>query len=398
MQQKPDPKTPQKPPSPEVLQVVPPTGSVAKPKRRHRVLLATFLLFVLFPVGLTIGYLYNWAEDQYASTAGFLVRKEEAPSSVELLGGIPELGGSTNADAEVLYEFLYSQEIVKVLNDRIALAEIYSKPQNDPIFAYDPSGSIEDLHSHWQRMVRIAYDDASGLIEFQAFAFSPEDARLITEEVLKESSALVNDLSSIAQEDTIRFAQTEVDLAVERLINARQALTAFRSRTQIVDPLTDVQGQMGLLTTLQTQLAEAYIELDLLRENTLEGDIRIRQLEQRVRVIESRIAQERGKLGVGTSGTPGSQENYAALFAEFERLSVDREFAETSYTAALIAYDAAVAEARRQNRYLAVFIKPTLAEKSEYPQKLRLTGIVALFLTLGWAIAAMIYYSVRDRR
>ncbi len=154
---------------------------------------------------------------------------------------------------------------------------------------------------------------------------------------------------------------------------------------------------MGLVNTLQAQLAESYIQIDLLRGSTVESDPRIAQAEARISVIENRIAEERRKLGVGGAVT-GDGEDYATLISEFERLLVDREFAEQAYVAALAAYDAALAEARRQSRYLAPYIRPTLAETSQFPQRLTLVGLVALFLVTGWAIAVLIFYSLRDRR
>ncbi len=77
---------------------------------------------------------------------------------------------------------------------------------------------------------------------------------------------------------------------------------------------------------------------------------------------------------------------------------VDREFAEQSYAAALVSYDVAVAESRRQSRYLAAHIKPTLAETSVYPDRLLTMALVALFSLLICAILVMVGYSLRDRR
>ncbi|MEM9426502.1 MAG: sugar transporter, partial [Pseudomonadota bacterium] len=97
-------------------------------------------------------------------------------------------------------------------------------------------------------------------------------------------------------------------------------------------------------------------------------------------------------------GRDGDGEDYATTLAEFERLAVDREFAEQAYTAALATYDQALAEARRKSRYLAAYIRPTLAEASEFPRREVLLGLLAFFLISAWAIAVLIYYSVRDRR
>ena len=97
------------------------------------------------------------------------------------------------------------------------------------------------------------------------------------------------------------------------------------------------------------------------------------------------------------AGRPGLKDHRHALGLGRSDIGVEREFAETAYTAALAAYDAAQAEAERQSRYLATYIRPTLAERSQFPQREMLIGIVALFGFLAWAISSLVYYSLRDR-
>ena len=226
-------------------------------RRRHSWVLLSFLLFVIAPVSAAGWYLYTIAADQYASTVAFSVRKEEVASPIEMFGGIADVATSGSSDSDILYEFIRSQEMVEALDRRIGLSGLFARAMNDPVFAYDPSGTIEDLLDYWGFMVRVTYDSATELIEVRALAFAPEDARLITTGIFEESVRLVEELSAIAQDDAIAFAEAEVERAVERLKGAREAMTGFRSRTQIVDPSADLQGQMGLLSTLEQQLAEA---------------------------------------------------------------------------------------------------------------------------------------------
>ncbi len=362
-------------------------------RRRHSWILISFLIAFLAPVSVTGWYLYTVAADQYASTVAFSVRKEDIASPIEMFGGVADIASSGSSDSDILYEFIRSQEIVEALDARINLSATYARADGDPVFTYDPSGTVEDLLDYWNYMTRVTYDSATELIEVRALAFAPEDAQAITRAVFEESVRLVEELSAIAQEDAIAFAAAEVERAVERLKGAREAMTGFRSRTQIVDPTADLQGQMGLLSTLEQQLAEALISADLLRESTRADDPRITQADLRVTVIEARIADERRKLG-----RDGDGEDYATRLAEYERFAVDREFAEQAYTAALAAYDQALAEARRKSRYLAAYIKPTLAQASEFPRKEVLLGLVSFFLLAAWAIAVLVFYSVRDRR
>ena len=245
-------------------------------------------------------------------------------------------------------------------------------------------------------MVRVTYDSGTGLMEVRALAFAAPDATAIATAIFEQSTQMINALNDIAREDAIRYAREELETAVERLKVARAAVTAFRNRTQIVDPAVDIQTQAGLMGNLQGQLAEALIEVDVLGETTRANDPRVEQAQRRVRVIEERIAEERGKMGFGSSR--GTGEAYADLVGEYERLAVDREFAEQSYTAALAAYDGALADARRQSRYLAAHVLPTKAEQSQYPRRDVLLALIGLFAFVIWSIAVLVYYSLKDRR
>ena len=397
-QVKPPPLPPPGPkPGPDAIKVAPP-AIAGKFKRRHMMVLLSFVLLVLVPPAVAAWYLWVRAADQYASTVAFSVRTEDTSSALSSFLGPLNLSGSGTSDTDILYEFVQSQDLVARIDAKLDLRAMWSKPgvYTDPIFTYHSPGTIEDLVAYWGRMVKIFYDAGPGLMELRVLAFTPQDAKAIAEEIYAESTAMINELSDIAREDAIRYARDELDQAVERLKVAREAMTRFRNRTQIVDPTIDLQGQAGLLNTLNQQLAAALIEADLLKQTTRQDDPRISQAERKINVIETRIEGEKRKLGIGISGT--GSDAFATLVGEYERLLVDREFAEQTYTASLAAYDAAQAEARRQSRYLAAHIRPTLAEKSEYPQRLTLLGLIALFLFLIWTVLVLVAYSLRDRR
>lgn len=371
-----------------------PAAGPARLRRRHMWLILLFAVWVVAPLTVSAVYLYAVAKPQYASHVGFSVRREDVSSPVELLGGITELSGSSSSDTDILYEFIRSQQMVRQVHERLNLVDIYTLP-GDPVFSLQDDHRIEALSSYWQRMVKVFYDNASGLIEIRVLAFEAQDAQEIATAVFEESSAMINKLSAIARSDATTYAREELDRAVQRLKDTRTAMTAFRSRTQIVDPAADIQGRMGLLNTLQQQLAESLIELDLLTDNVSPNDPRVEQAQKRVLVIQQRIDAERDQFG----STKDPQANaYTDLISEYESLAVDLEFAENAYVAALAAYDAALAEAQRKSRYLAMHIEPTLAETARYPQKGVLLGIVAAFLVISWSIVVMIYYSLRDRR
>ncbi|WP_232962569.1 capsule biosynthesis protein [Paracoccus tegillarcae] len=358
----------------------------------------TFLLLIVVPTAVSAWYLWTRAEDRYVSTVGFSVRKEDSAPTLDVLGGLTQITGSASAsDTDILYDFLRSEDIVARIDAAVDLRTLFSREwPNDPFFAFDPSGTIEDLTAHWDRHVKVLYDTSTQLITLRVSAYTPEDALAIAQATFEESSRTINRLSDIARDDATRFAREELTRAQERLTETRQALTAFRMRTQIVDPSADLAGQMGILNTLQASLAEALIEVDMLRDNATDSDQRVIQAEKRIEAIRARIAEERGKFGAGSEGPAG--ESYAQLVAEYEKLASDLEFDQIAFQSAQAAYDSAIAEARRQSRYLAAHIEPKLAEASLVPNRpFWLISILGALL-LGWSVLLLIYYSVRDRR
>jgi capsular polysaccharide transport system permease protein len=368
----------------------------AAAQRRHWGLLIWFCCVVALPVCLTAGYLFTRAADQYGSVVGFTVRSETNNTAVDVFGGLSSTfsGGSSTQETDILFEFVTSQEMVAIIEAELGISQMYAKHlERDPLLSYDPSGSIEDLTRFWRRMTTISYDSNAGLMEITARAFTAYEANAIAQAILTASDTRINELSAKARSDATRFALSDLADAEERLRLAREELTAFRLLNQIVDPSADIQSQVGLLSTLQTQLAEALIEADLLAQSLRENDPRLEQLRARIAVIEARINAERQKFGASDDG-----ESYARTVSEYERLSAELLFAEQAHAAARTAAEAAKAEAQRQSFYLATYIRPTLAETPEYPRRWTILSLVGAFAFLFWAIGSLVYYSVRDRR
>lgn len=375
-----------------------PTVPLATPRGRHWLLLVSFLVMVVIPSLAWSWYLWVRASDQYVSTVGFSVHKEGGAPSIDILGGLGALAGgsSTATDSDVLYEFIRSQDMVEKIDARLDLRSRFSRDwPHDFVFAFDPKGQIEDLTDYWPRQVKVLYDTSTSLITLKINAFSAQDAQQIAAAVFDESSRKINELSAIAREDTIKLAQAELEKTRGELTRTRQGMTDFRIRSQIVDPQADLSSQMGVLSGLQARLAEELVANDLLLDNARPTDHRVTQSQQKIDALRRLIETERAKFGSEASGPAG--ESYSQLMAEYEKLAVDREFAEGAYRSARIAYEAAMAEAQRKSRYLAPHIEPKVAQSSTAPNRPWLLFVVAGLLLTGWSILVLVYYSIRDR-
>lgn len=363
---------------------------------RHRRIFWSFLIAVVLPFAVFASYLWGVARDQYVSSLSFSVRTENAQSALDLLGGVSSMiGSSPTNDVDILEQFVESQDLVGYMEERYNVSQAFSIGwPEDFMFAYDPEGTLEDLHKYWNRNVRISTD--SGLITLSVRSYDPELSREISLAVYEAGETLVNQLSQEARDDATRHTREDLHRAEERLKTAREEMTQFRLATRIVDPMATLQAEIGILSSLQAQMAETLVQRELRLLTARETDPRLIELNKKIEALQRQIDLEQGKFANTDASSAGK--DYATLFSQYERLAAERKFAEESYRAAMVAHDVALMEAKKNSRYLAMHVKPTVAQKSLYPDRPVQLAVTGLFLLIIWAVGLLIYYSIRDRR
>ena len=372
----------------------------ARPKRRHRLIVASFLLAVIAPTVAAVGYLYLFAAAQYASRMAFSVRSADAAPSVEFLGALTQSFSGAGSDAQVVFEFIRSQQAAEAAFAALPLAELYNLPERDVVFRLGENQPVEDILRYWRWMTDVSVDMGAGIVTFEARAFDPESAQKIATFVLDESTRIVNALSAQAREDAVADARRVLGQAEERLRAVRRDIRAFRNIEQELDPSENARASLGLMAALEARLADAQIELDTQVALVGSKSAQIPVLRQRVASIEARIAEERARIGDGLVGDAANPDDraFADRVARYEELVVDREFAQNAYIAALASFEQAQVEARRQTRYLAPHIRPTLSQDPEYPQRALMALAVFAVAAVVWAVMVLVLYNIRDRR
>jgi capsular polysaccharide transport system permease protein len=320
------------------------------------------------------------------------------------LGALSQTVTVGGTDAEIVYDFVRSQQMVEAAMAALPLETIYNVPERDLVFRLGDDQPIEDIRDHWNWMTSVSFDAGSGIVHFEARAFDPESARAIAQFVLDESTRIVNAMSAQAREDAVSVARSVLEQAEDRLRTVRRQIRAFRDAERELDPSVNAQAALGLVATLRQELAQAQVELDSYLSLVGPRGPRAPGLRQRIDSLQARIEQERQRLGAGQEGLAhvpapgGGSRLFSELLGDFEELTVEREFAENAYTSALASFEQAQVEARRQNRFLSPHIRPTLSQEPEYPQRTLMALGVFVILTVAWATVVLIVYNIRDRR
>ena len=380
------------PPVPTGVQVTPKgTGEV---KRRRTRLILSFVLLVLFPSGMAATYYGYFASDRYAVGSSFVVRGFEAGGGNDLVSSFTGLSssGSTTADSYIIRRYLQSGDILLHLEDNLALRSHYANPEIDPLSRFDDSKSFEEFILYWSRRITTTYDSTTGIVTFEVQAFDPDTSLLLAKEVLQAADDLINALSADARQDSLSFAEAEVERAEERLRDAQIALRQFRSTTGTVDPTVNALLDAELIAELQAQIIDIAAQISELEQQGVASSSPILiQLERRREAIQSQIDTRRAAVGAESENT-ASADNLDL----FEGLQIEQTFAQQRYASALTSLEQARIDADRLQRYLAVFSEPLPPQEAIYPRRVRNSVLMAVASFMFWVIGTLLVYAVRD--
>jgi capsular polysaccharide transport system permease protein len=202
---------------------------------------------------------------------------------------------------------------------------------------------------------------------------------------------LINTLSEKARQDAVGYAEREVALAEQRQLAVLKKIREFRSFGKTMDPMASAAVQIEILAGLEKQLIEIQTRIHTL-EPTVDDDApSIKNLQRQAASLKQQIASQTAEIRA-----TGSDQELVVLLAAYEELQVEKEFAQKAYASALSSLEAARVEASRQQRYLAVYSKPALADFALYPRKIVSPIFTFIFSIIFWGIGSLIVYAVRD--
>jgi capsular polysaccharide transport system permease protein len=366
-------------------------------KPRLSKLLWSFVLCVLLPIMAATAYYMTIATDRYAARAGFSIRGVDTSAGIDGIGAITGLAssGSTTSDSYVVLSYLASRELVEAVDAELDLRGAYSATDVDPLSRLEPDANAEEFVNYWQRRIRTQFDPTSGIIEFEVQSFTPEHAREIADAVLRLTQALVNDLSANARSDALRFAREEVELQEVRIRDVLSAIRDFRASEQSVDPSASAALEIQLIASLESRLIDLNARISALRQTLDEDAPSMNALRRNAEALEAQITERRQAIGNNVFDDVGMSAVTQSL-ALYEELEVERSLVQQAYASALISLEQARRDADRQQRYLAIHLRPQAAQSAEYPRSLRNLLVLSFALVAAWGIGALITYSVRD--
>ncbi len=349
-----------------------------------------FWLTVVLPTLTAILYFGLIAADVYISESRFVVRSPER-STASPLGMLLKGTGFTRSqdDSYTVQDFMLSRDALRALDEKLKLRAAYKKGDVFSRFpGLDWDDSFENMHRYYQKMVGVQLDPVSSIATVTVRAFSTEEAQQINQHLLEMSEALVNQLNERGRQDMIRFAANEVAEAEKKAKLAALTLARYRNEKGVIDPEKQSAIPLQQIAKLQDELISTKSQLAQLQLLTKENP-QIPVLKKRIQMLETEIELESARVA-------GGGRSLASKAAEFQRLALEKEFADKQLASALASLEQARNEAQRQQLYLERVAQPSLPDAAMEPGRVRNIITTLVLGLVAWGVLTMIVAGIRE--
>lgn len=352
-----------------------------------------FSLTVIAPTLIAALYYGLIASDVYISQASFLIYNPQSPqiSGLDALLRTTGLSGSSPG-ALAVQDYIGSRAALAQLQQDLALSRLYGSSKIDPFNRFGgwiwPNTSREELFKYYKGMVTDDINTSSNISSLRVAAYTPQDALNINRKLLALGQNLINQLNKRANADAVRFYLTQVSSAESRVTDAELALMRYRNQSGLFTPGPQASLQSQLISKLEDEFLRAQLQLRQAKANTPRNP--------QISVLERVVADLRAQIRQQTTKLAGDPHSIASKSAEYERLALNKTFAQRELADALASLQQAQVEAQKQQMFLELISAPSLPDLALEPKRARNTAAVFLLGFIVWGILSILIAGVRE--
>ncbi|MDF1671438.1 MAG: capsule biosynthesis protein [Roseovarius sp.] len=347
-------------------------------RRKSMLLLSRLLAFVLLPTFIVGFYYYKIATPMYSTKSEFLILTADGSG-----GGAGGLGGllpsqfATGQDAIATQSYLESKDAMLRLDRDVGFRAHFSQDNIDALQRLSPDASNESAHKLYKKYVKLGYDPTEGVIRMDLATADPAMSELFSQRLIAYAEERVDELSQEKRLDAVKTAISSLeDARAERRASVRRLVELQEG--SILDPTGQIAAIRQLISTVELQLQEAQLTLNIQLNNSRPNKSKIQQLNDQIEVYQAEYERQNARLTEATEGA----NSLASQTAEIQVAQADIATADLVLQAALEAKRQSEIEANKQVRYLTVSVKPLASQDPSYPRSFENT-ILAFLIFAG---------------
>lgn len=331
--------------------------------------------------------------DRYVSEANVVIDSPQVSMGSLNLGSLISGGAASSGDLLLLRDHLLSVDMLNKLQQELDIRAHFSARSIDRWARLSNADvPMEKFHSYMQKRMTIEYDDYAGVLRIQAQAYTPQMAKRITEVLLMEGEAHMNEMGQRLAREQVRFIEEQVNELEERLFEARDNLIDFQNEHGLVSPSGTVEAIFTTVAELEAQLAVLRARDRALADHQSERSAERVRMRSEIESLAYQAEIERQKL----ARIEGDALN--RLSAQYETLELRARFALEMYSNTLAALESTRVEAARTLKQISVLQYPSMPEYSTEPRRVYNIIVVLIFALFLAAIAHLTRAIIRDHK
>lgn len=355
-----------------------------------------FPLLLVIPVAVSGLYFFGIARNRYVVRSDFVVRKADDSIGTSSSGIAALLGGGNQSsleDARFLDLYLESPQVLQDLLRTFDFNKAYAKTGIDLFSGIEKGATRERQILFFKRQVVVQLQEISGIITLRTIGLDPETAYLLNKFLLEKADQFVNRLNQDINRQQLEFATLEVDKAERKVQQARDSITKFQDKNEVLDPIGEASSSSAAIAALDQELGRLKVlEATKRRQFKDPKDPEIQLISDQVAELEKQISAERLKL-VSPSGR-----NLSRKTAEAERLKGELAFATEIYKASLTALERTRVDSLRKQKFMAVLSSPQLPEEPANDWRFRGFFTVTTIILVASALTKFILGMAESHR
>lgn len=361
---------------------------------RRRLRDPLFLVLVVLPTAVVLGYETWIASDVYIAEATFVVHSEDphAPGRLSaLLAGV----GLPPADetASAVEAYIKSRDALTALNHDLHYADSVSSSNVDVASRFGAlpwRRGFEYLLLYYRERIEFSEGGSPNVINLAVRAYTPDDALGIARRLVDLADAKVNALDRAVRDEAVQFAEADLDEARRQSLAADTELASARASRSMYDPDRQAIVSMSIVGKLEEELNSAKALLQSL-EKMAPANPQVPVLRQQIEGLESQLSQQR----IGLAGSPLSM---AAMAQSLDALAVEHLAAARVVASAVDSLTTARADARRRRIYLERISDPVRPDAALEPHRIRTIEATLSIGLLLWGIVRLLVSAVREHQ
>ncbi len=335
-------------------------------KRKMAQLLARLFFFVTVPAIIAGYYFYVVATPMYSVKSEFMVQSSEnpiMPSSSSLFGGGGSIFGAE--DSIGVQGYLTSPEAMIKLDEDHQFIGSFQSEDVDPIQRMDEDVSNESAYKVYKKKVLVGFDPTEGILRMEVIAPSPESAMAFSEALLGYAEKRVDEQTSRLREGQLDGARKLRDDAENNLIAAQQRVLDLQEKRGVFSGEAELTVVMGQISTLESTLQERRLALAEVNNNVRPNKAKVNSLTNQINELEKSVEELRSTMTVGTD----DGNSLARITSELTQAEANVLLRQTMLAQSVQTMEAAIIEASRQTKYLALNVRPIQPQDAAYPRK-----------------------------